>query len=132
VSIAALREQYEAGDLRERMKRYHRDVDATFYGWNDIWLDPAFRSWNIVDAVRNVVVPTLAIQGSNDEYGTLAQLDELTRASAAPVDRLVLAGCGHAPHRERADLVEATVAAWLSTMDASDSARRRDRRLETP
>jgi pimeloyl-ACP methyl ester carboxylesterase len=131
-SIAALRERYERGDLRERMKRYHRDVDATFYGWNDIWLDPAFRSWNIEAAVRNIVAPALAIQGSDDEYGSLEQLEALTRASAGPVDRLVLDDCGHAPHRDRAAILERATLAWLSTMDASGSAPRPDRRLETP
>jgi len=116
-SIAAIRERYGSDGLREKMRRYHRDVDATFYGWNDIWLDPAFRSWNIEAAVRDILAPSLALQGAGDEYGTLAQLDALAACSAGAVDRLVLAGCGHAPHRDRAAFVEAAVASWLQTLE---------------
>jgi len=112
-SIAAIRERYEAGGLRERMARHHRDADRTFYGWNDIWLDPAFRSWNIEDHVRDVRAPVLAIQGSSDEYGTLAQVEALARISGGPVDQLLLSGCGHAPHRDRGLFVEQTIRPWL-------------------
>jgi pimeloyl-ACP methyl ester carboxylesterase len=111
-SIAAIRERY-GENLRERMARHHRDVDRTFFGWNDIWLDPAFRAWNIEDAVRDVRAPALAIQGSDDEYGTLDQIEALARTSGGTVDRLVLAGCGHAPHRDRASFIEGAVRLWL-------------------
>lgn len=112
-SIAAIGETFRATALREKMARYHTDVDATFFGWNDVWLSPAFRSWSIVGDLPSVTSKTLVIQGSGDEYGTLAQLDLLAAHSGGPVDRLVLAGCGHAPHRDRARLVERVAADWI-------------------
>lgn len=115
-SIAAIGETYRTTNLREKMARYHADVDATFYGWNDIWLAPAFRSWSIVERLPSVVAPSLAIQGADDEYGTLAQLDLLARNSRGSTDRLVLANCGHAPHRDRADVVDGAVADWIAAI----------------
>ena len=90
-----------------------RTFDRTFYGWNDVWLSPAFRGWNIEPEVRRVSVPALVLQGADDEYGTLAQVEAIERCAAGPVDRLLLAGCGHAPHRDRRPLVEEAVAGWL-------------------
>ncbi len=115
-SIAAIGETYRTTDLREKMSRYHTDVDATFYGWNDIWRLPAFRSWSILEMLPSVRAPVLAIQGVDDEYGTLAQLDLLARSTRASTDRLVLARCGHAPHRDRADVVEGTVSEWVAAL----------------
>jgi pimeloyl-ACP methyl ester carboxylesterase len=112
-SIAAIRSAYERTDLRSRMTQYHADVDRTFYGWNDIWLSPEFRGWNIESYVARIRVPILAVQGLDDEYGTPAQLESLARRAPVPVDRLLLARCGHAPHRDRQRLVEGAVAAWL-------------------
>lgn len=116
LSIGAIRERYESTDLRERMARHHADGDATFYGWNDIWLSPTFRDWNIEEYLERVRAPVLAIQGSNDEYGTLAQLDAIAARAGGPVDRVVLAGCGHAPHADRPAFVTATIADWLGTL----------------
>ncbi|HEY1655388.1 MAG TPA: alpha/beta hydrolase [Candidatus Tumulicola sp.] len=113
-SIAAIRKVYEAGDLRERMMRHHADVDATFYGWNDVWLSPSFRDWNVEAELAGVAAPALVVQGTNDEYGTLAQVEAIAHRVAAPVDRLLLAECGHAPHRDRRGLVEEAVAAWVA------------------
>ena len=115
-SIAATRERYEGGGLRAKMLRYHRDVDATFYGWNDIWLDAAFRSWNVEEPVRNVTAPVLALQGTGDEYGTLAQLAALRAQSAGSVDTVVLSNCGHAPHRDRPGFVEKAVSSWIAEL----------------
>ena len=115
-SIAAIGETYRTTSLREKMARHHSDVDATFYGWNDIWLAPAFRSWSILEMLPQITAPALAIQGVDDEYGTLAQLELLTRASAGTTDLLVLAGCGHAPHRDRPDVVEGAAAAWIAQL----------------
>jgi pimeloyl-ACP methyl ester carboxylesterase len=112
-SIAAIREQYEATPLRERIARYHTDGDATFYAWNDIWLAPEFRDWNIEAYADRVRAPLLAVQGEDDEYGTLAQVESIARRSQGPVDRLVLAGCGHAPHRDRPAFVVAAIADWI-------------------
>lgn len=112
-SIAAIRREYETTDLRPRMAAYHADADRTFYGWNDIWLSPEFRNWTIEPYAARVQAPVFAVQGLDDEYGTPAQLDALARLAPAPVDRLLLAGCGHAPHRDRPGLVAAAVAGWL-------------------
>lgn len=113
-SIAAAKTSYETTELRERLARHHADADRTFYGWNDIWLHPDFRAWNIEDAVAQIRAPLLLVQGEDDEYGTPAQLDAIrARASHARVDALLLAGCGHAPHRDRREIVLAAIAGFV-------------------
>ncbi len=119
-SIAAIRTQYESTTLRERMSRYHAHVDKTFYGWNDIWLAPEFADWNIEGYAARVRAPVLALQGVDDEYGTHAQIDAMAALASGPVDRLLLARCGHAPHRDRRKLVETITGDWI------------EERLETP
>ena len=105
VSIARAREAYLSGGLRERLARYHADVDAAFWGWNGPWLDPEFRSWNIESALPLIRAPALVIQGVDDEYGTLAQVRAIEAQAGGPVETLVLEACGHAPHKDRADAV---------------------------
>lgn len=103
-SIRKARTAYQEGGLRERLARYHRDVDSAFYGWNDVWLDPAFRAWNIETEIGKIVSPLLAIQGEDDEYGTLDQIHALRRH--VPQTRLaVLPRCGHSPHRDQPEAV---------------------------
>ncbi|MEO7201777.1 MAG: alpha/beta hydrolase [Candidatus Tumulicola sp.] len=111
-SIAAIRSQYEYGPLRERLGRHHSNADSTFYGWNDIWLSPEFEGWNIEPAVDRITASTLLLQGRDDEYGTLGQVDAIVRRHPS-TDSLVLANCGHTPHRDRAAFVEATIAHWI-------------------
>jgi pimeloyl-ACP methyl ester carboxylesterase len=107
--IETAREKFETTDLPERMGRYHRDPRSTFRAWNDVWLDPAFRSWNIESSLPGIECPTLLIQGRDDEYGTLAQLDVIERGVTGPVSRLVLDDCGHSPHlAQLAPVLEAT------------------------
>ena len=99
-SILDARTAYLEGGLRARLARYHDDVDSAFWGWNDIWLDPAFRAWDIRQHLSAIRAPLLAVQGENDEYGTLAQIDGI--AGRAPQTRLlVLPECGHSPHRDQ-------------------------------
>lgn len=99
-SIRAARAAYLAGPLRERLARYHLDVDSAFWGWNGIWLDPAFRGWDMRAELPHITVPVLAIQGEDDEYGTLEQVEAIGRL--APRARvLVLPACGHSPHRDQ-------------------------------
>jgi pimeloyl-ACP methyl ester carboxylesterase len=109
-NIEAARVAYESGDLRPRLARYHADPDSAFYGWNDIWLDPDFRTWNIEDRLATIRCPVLAVQGEDDEYGTMAQIDRLPER--VPQATLVkLAACGHSPHRDQPErLTEAVVA----------------------
>jgi pimeloyl-ACP methyl ester carboxylesterase len=103
-SIAKAKDAYRSTDLPARLGRYHADVDHTFWNWNDIWLDPRFRDWNIVDVLPGIRAPALLIQGVDDEYGTLDQLKRI--AAVLPQTRLVvLEHCGHAPHRDRPDAV---------------------------
>lgn len=116
-SIALAREAYTAGALRERLAKYHRDVDRTFYGWNDIWLHRDFRSWDIRDVLPGITAPALLIQGAQDEYGTLAQIEAIRNAAA--VDWLILAGCGHAPHRDRPAIVLDAIAGFVSELPNS-------------
>ena len=99
-SIAAIRNVYLTTDLRARLARHHDDPDSAFFGWNDIWLDPAFRAWNIEAEVERIRCPVLAIQGEDDEYGTMRQLDRLG-ALVPGARRVELAACGHSPHRDR-------------------------------
>ena len=100
-SIAAARTAYETTDLRRRLARYHADVDSAFRGWNDIWLDANFRAWNIEEYLPGVHCPVLAIQGADDEYGTLEQLDAIEHGVAGSFERLVLPECKHSPHRDQ-------------------------------
>jgi len=103
-AIGQAREAYTHGPLRERLARHHRDVDSAFRGWNDVWLDPAFRSWDIRDEVARITAPLLAIQGDGDEYGTLEQVYGIRRLLPR-AEVLVLPDCGHSPHRDGAQRV---------------------------
>ena len=106
--IEAARVAYDIGDLRDRLDRHHDDVDATFRGWNDIWLAPEFRAWNIETYLPAISAPVLVVQGDHDQYGTLAQVDAIERGVAGRFERLVIAGAGHAPHQQAdADVVAA-------------------------
>ena len=100
--IRRAREAYTDGDLKERMARHHRDPDAAFFGWNDVWLDPAFPDWSITDELERISCPLLLIQGERDQYGTLAQLDAIERLAAGPVRRVHL-DCQHSPPTEMPD-----------------------------
>ena len=106
-SIAQTRIQYLQTDLRQKLARHHADPDSAFWGWNDIWLHPDFRSWHIDAELASITCPLLAVQGVNDEYGTLEQVRGIARV--APQCQVVeLAGCGHSPHRDQRDrLIEA-------------------------
>ncbi|MCA9599489.1 MAG: alpha/beta hydrolase [Myxococcales bacterium] len=110
-SIAEAKVAYETGDLRLRLARHHADVDGAFYGWNRAWLDPEFRKWNIEEYLPRIELPVLAIQGDQDPYGTLAQIDAIERGVRGPFSRVVLPGAGHAPQRDaRADVTRAIAA----------------------
>lgn len=109
--IEAARDTYLVTDLGDRMRRHHADPAATFWGWNDIWLSSAFRAWDITDLLDGVACPVLAIQGVDDQYGTLRQLDLIEAGVPGPVTRVHLDDCGHAPHLEQPDAtLEATLA----------------------
>lgn len=112
--IARVREDYVRGDLRSKMAAHHRDVDAAFFGWCDVWLDPEFRRWDIRDLLPRVAAPLLLIQGTGDQYGTLTQLDEIERLAPGPVDRLHL-DCRHAPFIQAQDETLRAVDAFVKS-----------------
>ena len=103
--IALAKQAFESGDLRSRLAKYHRDPDNCFRGWNDAWLHPEFKDWNVSDVLDEIRVPVLAIQGQEDQYGTLAQIDEIERRCPKPTRLVVLPDCGHDPCYERPDRV---------------------------
>lgn len=120
VSIASIeraRTAYETTDLRARLARHHHDVDSAFWGWNQIWLDPAFRAWNIERLLLSIACPVLAIQGRNDEYGTLDQIDSIQRALPS-AELLVLEECGHSPHRDQPAAVLAATERFITNLSA--------------
>ncbi len=118
-SIAAAAEAYLTTDLRARLWRQHGDnVDGAFRGWNGAWLDPGFRAWNIEEFLPGVKVPSLVIQGRDDPYGTLAQVDAIETKSGGPVSRLVLPSCGHAPHRDQPEATIEAVTRFVRALTA--------------
>jgi pimeloyl-ACP methyl ester carboxylesterase len=121
-SIGAAKICYQCGDLRGRLSRYHSDVDSTFWGWNRIWLDPAFRSWNIEALLPSIRCPVLAIQGEDDEYGTLEQIASIGRAING-AEMLALPRCRHSPHRDQPQMVVDATRAFLEA-HASAGARK--------
>jgi len=104
-SIERVKQEFETTDLPQRLGRYHRDARRTFYLWNDAWLDPEFRRWNIEEYLPRIKAPVLAIQGVNDEYGTLAQLASIKEKVKGPCELLELPACGHSPHRDQPEQV---------------------------
>ena len=112
-AIRGTRQTFVEGELRARMARHHDDPDAAFWGWCDVWLDPAFPEWSLEKEAAMLQVPTLLIQGAEDPYGTLAQLDRIEARARGPVSRLVLDG-GHSPHLEHGPQVAEAVAAFLA------------------
>ncbi len=121
-AIRAAKKAYESGDLKARLSKYHRNVDATFRGWSEVWLDPTWREWNVAEVIDYLRIPTLAIQGANDAYGTRAQIDELEARSYAPVDVLWLDGCGHAPHLERREETLAAIVEYCNRLEQIEHA----------
>lgn len=111
-SIEQARTAYRDTDLRTRLSRYHADVDAAFWGWNRIWLNPAFRSWNIENLLPQIRCPVLAIQGEQDEYGTMRQIDIIGQALSGTT-LLPLSDCRHSPHRDRPDAVLAATREFI-------------------
>jgi len=112
-SIAEAKLAYEQTDLRKKLGRYHADVDSAFHGWNDIWLDPAFRAWNIVDRLGTIERPLFAVQAMDDHYGTMAQIEAIE--AALPGTQLCkLPQGGHSPHRDAAQALNDAVAAFVN------------------
>ena len=112
-SIAGIKQTYETTDLRSKLARWHRDVDNAFYGWNDAWLDPDFRRWDISEYLAYVRVPVAILQGEDDQYGTIRQIEIATEECYCPVDVTVIPGAGHSPQREAAELTLVTISEFV-------------------
>ncbi|HVE54200.1 MAG TPA: alpha/beta hydrolase, partial [Ramlibacter sp.] len=117
-NIAAAREAYLRTDLPQRLARYHDDADSAFFGWNDAWLSPAFRDWNIVGELGAIRCPLLAMQGLDDEYGTLEQIRGIARA-VPQAQLLEIAACGHSPHKDQPEVVLEAVRRFTAPADGS-------------
>jgi pimeloyl-ACP methyl ester carboxylesterase len=117
-SISKIRATYQTTNLRKKLARYHDHVDETFWGWNDIWLDPRFRSWNIEECLNAIRCPVLVIQGENDEYGTLAQVEAI-KARLPSTETLVLPECGHSPHRDQPSRTLAVISTFVRSVAES-------------
>ncbi|MEP7302029.1 MAG: alpha/beta hydrolase [Caldimonas sp.] len=121
VSIEQARDAYEIGDLRLRLAGHHADPDSAFRGWNDAWLAPAFRAWNIEAEIDTIACPVLAVQGEDDEYGTLEQIRAIARR--LPKTRLlVIPECGHSPHRDQPALLAREAARFIHQPGACGAA----------
>lgn len=113
-SIAAINDDFARSEMADRMAKYHRDPGTTFHGWADIWLDPAFRNWNIEEYLGGIGCPLLLIQGDADEYGTLSQIDAIERRAHGHASHLVVTGAGHSPHLSHPGDVSDAVVGFIS------------------
>mgnify|MGYP003328014647 FL=1 len=111
-SIEAAKLAYESGELKTRLAKFHQDVDCAFWQWNDVWLSSAFRSFDIRKECRQITCPVLALQGRQDAYGTLQQIDDIAPAGA--IQRQVIENCGHSPHRDQPAETMAYVTSFLA------------------
>jgi pimeloyl-ACP methyl ester carboxylesterase len=111
-SIAQAKTAYQSTDLRHRLARHHDDVESAFWGWNDIWLHPEFRHWNIEEYLPRIRCPVLAIQGEDDEYGSMEQIDRVGR-QVADTHLVKLPQCRHSPHRDQPEAVLAAVGPFV-------------------
>lgn len=114
-SIEKARNEFEKGSLKSGLQRYHGDnLECAFRGWNDVWLNPEFRSWNIESFLPNISSPVLLIQGENDQYGTRRQIESISDSCRGPVQTELLADCGHSPHRDQPQTVLEIVSSFLT------------------
>jgi len=112
-SIRLAREHYIQGNLKQRLSKYHGvNTDHAFWGWNDIWLHPDFVSWNIEEYLRRITVPMMAIQGADDFYGTVRQIDAI-KDKVMHAETHLIANCGHAPHSEQPEIVVDLIARFI-------------------
>ncbi len=121
-SIGKARDAWLQSDLPQRLARYHNDAPRAFRRWNDMWLDPAFRNWDITDVLPHIHAPLLALQGVDDEYGTLAQIEGIA-ALVPQAQLLALQHCGHSPHRDQPKQVIAAVSRFIAAHSSADTLR---------
>ena len=112
-AITQAREAFSQGVLRDRLAKFHADVDSAFWQWNDVWLSAGFRSFDIRQEIEALRAPLLAIQGEDDAYGTLAQIDDIAR-HVPHTQLLKLPQCGHSPHKDQPTQVNAAIASFIN------------------
>lgn len=113
-SIESARQAYKTTDLSARLARYHDEPDSAFWGWNDIWLKPAFRAWSLENLLPQITSPVLAVQGMDDQYGTMAQIHGIKEA-VVHTELLELADCGHSPHRDQPEKLISAVTSFFNS-----------------
>ena len=122
-AIRDIRRSFETTDLRDRLARHHgSNIDCAFYGWNSVWLDPEFESWDVSEVIGYIRVPILYIQGEDDAYGSRAQADVVVAESYAPVDVEFIENCGHSPHLDQPERTLETVATFVERLDRIEAA----------
>jgi pimeloyl-ACP methyl ester carboxylesterase len=124
IGIVETGEAFRSGDLRARLARHHDDPDGVFRAWHDIWLDPAFRAWDIRGLLPAITAPILVVQGEDDEYATPAQVEAIKEAVCGQCETVLLPGCRHSPHRDQPrrtlELIERFVMASARREEGSD------------
>jgi len=123
-SIADAKVKFETTNLREKLGRHHQDAARTFWGWNNIWLHPDFRRWNIEEYLPRITCPILAIQGLDDQYGTMAQVEAIERQSRGPVEVVRLADCKHSPQRDQPEATLQAIAGFVSRIAGNKAVSR--------
>lgn len=114
-SIAQARVLYQETGLPQKLARYHAHADSLFWGWNNIWLDPAFRAWNIESCLDLIRCPVLVLQGAQDEYGTAKQVEAIQRRIPS-ASAILLEDCKHAPHRDRPQATLAAITQFFGAL----------------
>ena len=114
--IARARKSFDSGALRERLSRWHAEVDAAFNSWSGPWLSPEFRTWDITESLGYIRVPILIVQGEKDQYGTMKQIEAAQRECFCPVETAILPGVRHLPYREAPELTLTTVATFINSL----------------
>src|ERR1700730_42993 len=123
-SIAEIKKAYETTDLKTKLARWHSDVDNAFYGWNDAWLDPKFRTWDISEYLAYIRVPVAILQGADDQYGTIRQVEIAAQECYCPVDVTIIPAAGHSPHREAPGATLNAISEFASRILFSDEGSR--------
>jgi pimeloyl-ACP methyl ester carboxylesterase len=116
-SIAEAKKAYESTDLRPKLARWHKDVDNAFYGWNGAWLDPDFRKWDITGQLAYIRVPILIVQGEDDQYGTVKQIETAERECYCPVEVALLKDAKHSPQREAPQATLTAIADFIADVE---------------
>jgi pimeloyl-ACP methyl ester carboxylesterase len=119
-SIAEIKTAYETTELKPKLSRWHKDVDNAFYGWNGAWLDSAFRNWDISEYLAYIRVPVAILQGADDQYGTLRQIEIARDECYCPVDVTIIPGAGHSPHREAPEATLETISEFANAVLRGD------------